>query len=51
MVYGFHVKPTNDPYVLLAESASEAGQGLIPGAFLVDALPFCMSLLTFITHN
>jgi len=39
MVYGFHIKPTNDPYVKAAQEVVEAVEGTAPGAFLVDAFP------------
>jgi len=39
-VYGYTVKPVDDPYTLAAEKGMEnLGQGLLPGAFLVDAFP------------
>lgn len=40
-VYGFNIKPVNDPYVKIIEKGTDAVQGLLAGAFLVDALPFC----------
>ena len=42
-VYGIEIRDTDDPFVVNAQkvvgSLAEAG---IPGAFLVDTLPFCM---------
>ena len=41
--YGFRIKPTNDPYVRTAQEGLEIAEGLIPGTFLVDAIPICES--------
>jgi len=40
VVYGFKIKPENDPYVKIAEDGAAFIQGAIPGSFLVDAVPF-----------
>jgi len=39
-LYGFGVKPIDDPYVIAVEKGMEdLTKGLLPGAFLVDAFP------------
>ena len=41
MTYGINIHPYNDPYIKIAEEAAVAGaELLIPGAFLVDIIPF-----------
>jgi hypothetical protein len=44
VTYGIQVKETNDPYIKMAEAASETIGQLGPGRFLVDVLPIrtCM---------
>jgi hypothetical protein len=37
--YGFEIQSTNDPYVKMAGDALRVAEGLLPGAFLVDAIP------------
>ncbi|KAF8506214.1 cytochrome P450 [Gautieria morchelliformis] len=40
ITYGIDVLPSGDPYIQLAEQATEASESaLIPGSFLVDILP------------
>ena len=40
ITYGIRVKPTNDPFIALAEKALDTGNSAIkPGAFLVDSFP------------
>uniref|UniRef100_A0A8H7XS06 O-methylsterigmatocystin oxidoreductase n=1 Tax=Psilocybe cubensis TaxID=181762 RepID=A0A8H7XS06_PSICU len=41
IAYGLDVLPENDPYIHLAEKANEGPvEAVVPGAFLVDMLPF-----------
>ena len=41
MTYSIKIHPYNDPYIKIAEEAVAAGaELLIPGAFLVDIIPF-----------
>ena len=41
MTYSIKVRPYNDPYIKIAEEALGAiAELLIPGAFLVDIIPF-----------
>lgn len=45
IIYGFKIKPIGDPYVTAAEKAMNgASQGLLPGAYLVDAFPILKSI-------
>jgi hypothetical protein len=45
LAYGISTKPSNDPYIHLAEQAIEpAGRAVVPGAYLVDILPFLKRL-------
>jgi len=39
VMYGFKIRPVNDPYIKIAEDGLGFVQGVIPGSFLVDALP------------
>lgn len=41
LAYGIPTQSSNDPYIHLAEQAIEpAGRAVVPGAYLVDVLPF-----------
>ncbi|KAH6915729.1 cytochrome P450 [Coprinopsis sp. MPI-PUGE-AT-0042] len=41
LAYGIPTQPRNDPYIRLAEqSIDPAGRAVVPGAYLVDVLPF-----------
>jgi len=40
VIYGFKIRPENDPYVKIAEDGTVFVQGAIPGSFLVDVFPF-----------
>ena len=40
-VYGLNIKPINDPFVQAAEDGLIVSEGLIAGAYLVDAFPIC----------
>jgi len=37
-MYGFKIKPVDDPYVRIAEKGMEASEGMLPG-YLVNAFP------------
>lgn len=42
ITYGIDVQPANDPYINLAEKAVfSLVTAAVPGAFLVDSIPFC----------
>jgi hypothetical protein len=48
IAYGIKVKETNDEYIHIAEGALEGtSEAAIPGAFLVDQIPWCMSVYFF----
>ena len=40
VIYGFKIRPKDDPYVKIAEDGTEFIQGAVPGSFLVDVFPF-----------
>ena len=41
IAYGYDVRPTNDPYVEIADRVTlHIGQGVSPGKYLVNALPW-----------
>ncbi|KIJ35877.1 hypothetical protein M422DRAFT_257346 [Sphaerobolus stellatus SS14] len=41
ITYGIHIKPENDPYLIVGEKATRAlGEVHIPGTFLVDIFPW-----------
>lgn len=43
-VYGIDVKSMNDPYIHTAEQGLTAlAEAAMPGRFLVDVFPWCMS--------
>jgi len=39
-IYGFNIKPINDPYVRVAKEGVKIVEGIVAGTFLVDAFPF-----------
>jgi hypothetical protein len=42
IVYGYDVKESDDPWIAVAEEANELGSRyLLPGALMVNMLPFC----------
>ena len=45
IAYGIQIKDKTDEYIHIAESALEGlSAAAIPGAFLVDQMPWCMSI-------
>src|SRR5258708_1229228 len=44
IAYGIQIKDKSDEYIHIAESALEGmSEAAVPGAFLVDQIPWCMS--------
>ena len=49
MAYGIDIKPINDPYIELAETATESiGKAKRVGAFLVDMIPMLKYVPEFV---
>ena len=47
MTYGIDLKSADDPYLIAVfEAVRTLGDALIPGRFLVDAIPICVYLYT-----
>lgn len=45
IAYGLDIREAQDPYIIDAKLAVEAfSTGSVPGAYLVDTIPFCMYL-------
>ena len=45
IAYGIQIKDKTDEYIHIAESALEGmSEAAVPGAFLVDQIPWCMSI-------
>ena len=61
IAYGIQIKDKTDEYIHIAESALEGmSEAAVPGAFLVNQIPWCMSICflspvnvsnTFLIHS